>query len=197
MKQTLIFILLISFKVSYSQSFYFDGLFDYSEINKTIDSLKKKNVKEILIVKTELLKLCNYNDDSVVTLTIWPDANGLFNFRIIGANVIYKQFKCKLQDNVFRYAHRFDTFVSKDEAILKYVPPLTNNNAVFYISSTKSGYFEREDRDHTNPTTYVVSNLTKERYRKEWFTLILSNLNKLNYNLIKEKEYNRFEESEK
>jgi hypothetical protein len=192
MKYLLTFLLLISLKIANSQTVYFDSVFDLNEINNTIDSLKRNNVNEILIIKTELLKICKLSDDSILIITIWPDKSGAFNFKVISSKAIYKQFKSQLSNNIFKYKYRFNTFTTKDEDVLKFVPPITSGNSIFYISCDKNGYFEQRDRLNKTPVTYVPTNSIKERYRKEWFDLIIKSLNGLNYDLKLDRDYDRY-----
>jgi hypothetical protein len=192
MKYLLTFLLLISLKIANSQTVYFDSVFDLNEINNTIDSLKRNNVNEILIIKTELLRICKLSDDSILTITIWPDQSGAFNFKVISSKAIYKRFKSQMTDNIFKYKYRSDTFTNKDEDVLKFVPPITSGNSIFYISDDKNGYFEQRDRLNKIPVTYVPSNSIKEKYRKEWFDLIIKNLNCITYDLKLDRDYNRY-----
>ena len=42
------------------------------------------------------------------------------------------------------------------------------------------------------PITYVPNNILKENYRKEWFDLIIKNLDCLKFDLIMDRSYVRY-----
>jgi hypothetical protein len=86
--------------------------------------------------------------------------------------------------------------MTKDEDVLKFVPPVTNGNSIFYINNNQLGYFEQSDRYNDSPVTYKPKDPIKERYRKEWFNLIIRSLNSVDFKLEKERDYNRYKDLE-
>jgi len=177
-----------------SQSEYFPYFIDHNEIVSTVDSLKKSRVKKIVIVRTELIKLVKNTDDSVLSIILWPSDSGRIYLKVISSNFIIFPFKATLDPKIIEYKNIEKTFISKGEDIFHFVPPLTNSNAIFYISENKQGYYEQSDHYNNHPITYVPNNSTKEKYRKEWFDLIIKELNKVDYCNRKSKYYNREKE---
>ncbi|MDD4604630.1 MAG: hypothetical protein PHF97_12625 [Bacteroidales bacterium] len=191
----LITILILSISSSlWSQSENFPYFIDHNEIVSTVDSLKKIRVNKILIVRTELIKLLKIADDSVLSIILWPSDSGRIYLQVISSNSIILPFKANLDPKIFEYQNIEKTFISKSEDILRFVPPLTNLNAIFYISENKSGYYEQSDHHNKSPVTYVPNNSAKEKYRKEWFDLIINALNKVDYSSRKSKYYDRMKE---
>ena len=191
MKLYITVLLLFVASFSNAQKIHFPYFFDTNEVDLVIDSLQKNNVHEILILRNESLKICSLSPDSILTIIIWSSTSGENYLKVICSDAIFRPIKVSLDERFFNYKNRYKVFVSKEEDVLKFVPPITNNNAIFYISNNKHGYFELNDQ-FNSPITYVPKDVTKEKFRKEWYDIIINSLNSITYNLTLEKQHDRY-----
>jgi hypothetical protein len=176
---------------SHSQMPYLPFFFDFSEIKNTVDSLHKNHAREILVLQSQSLKICEIDNDTLINLILWIDNNNSCYVKIITYNAVYYPIKIKLDSEFFKIDKLSKLFISKDEKILMFTPPLTNENAVFFISDRSSGYFEQPDNNNSTPSTYVPNNARKEQLRKDYYTLLKNELSKLDCNSIGYKPYDR------
>ena len=167
---------------------------DFVEIEKTIDSLAKGNIKTVIVLKTELSKIKYLSEDSVLNIIIWPADNEQVYIKLISSNAIYRPFKTQLLNNIFKFPYKEKTFITKDECVFKFTPPVTNNNTVFYTSEKVTGYFEQPDSKNQTPITYMPNDKNKESIRKKWFQMILENVNHIEYVLVIERHHDRDKE---
>ena len=193
---TILLLLLFLVRIASSQTITMRLPFfgDFVEIEKTIDSLAKENIKTVIVLKTELSKIKYLSEDSVLNIIIWPADNEQVYIKLISSKAIYRPFKTKLLKNIFNFPDKEKTFITKDERVFKFTPPVTNNNTVFYTSEKMTGYFEQPDSKNQTPITYMPNNKYKESIRKKWFQMILENVNHIEYVLVIERQHDRYKE---
>ena len=168
--------------------------FDSKIVLSTIDSLLNKGVTEIIVFQTE--NKFNYmkSKDSLITIICWKNMD-LFQLKFITDNTIYSPINFNGQQ-VFSFKEKLNCLVKQDEQTLKFVPPLTNRNAIFYFSSKQKGYFEQSDRQNNNPLTYIPKDKNKERLRTAWYKIIYEAIAKENFNFKARPNYDRYKELE-
>lgn len=167
MKSILLILTVISLTVhGQSEETHLPLFWDKELIHEITDSLLKAHADEIIVIYTDksLDNIKSY--DSLITFIIWRQDNQHF-LKAITADKVYKKIKVKGQ-GIFSMTNKYQTFVSPDELTLKFTPPITSENSLFYLSSKQTGYFEQD-----KPVTYVA-NTDKDKLREKWFNECLS-----------------------
>lgn len=167
MKIILLILTLISLTAhGQSEKTHLPFSWDKQLINEVTDSLLKANTDEIIVIYTDKSFDNIKSYDSLITFIIWRQGNQHF-LKAITADKAYRKIKVKGQ-GIFSMTNKHQTFVSPDELTLKFTPPLTSENSLFFLSSKRTGYFEQD-----KPVTYVA-NTDKDKLREKWFNECLS-----------------------
>jgi hypothetical protein len=176
MKGTVLILTLIS-TLSFGQGGRKNHLpifWDKELIEHITDSLLKANANEVIVIYTDKHFMNLSSPDSLITFIIWRQGTEHF-IKAITADNIYKTVMFNGKGVFFR-PDKTKTFVSKSELdalTLKFVPPLTTENALFYYSLKERGYFEQGE-----PVTYSKEE-RKEKLRKKWFDECISLLRQI------------------
>jgi hypothetical protein len=160
---------------------------DDSIVNKYKDSLLFYKTNEVIVFQTD--KPFDYlkSGDSLLTFITWRE-NGDYLTIVVSDKKIYPVISIAGQ-NIFDYPKKKMTYVTQDEKILKFTPPIIGN-AVYFFTKTMSNYFELTGVN-SQPWTYVPTNDEKENVRQEYFNLIHSTLNSEKFNLEINDNYKR------
>jgi len=134
------------------------------------------------------------SEDSIIDCLIWKNNDSCF-IRVLTQDKVFPVVGF-VDNRIFNFKHKTNTFVTQDELIYKFVAPLTNNNAVFYISPTQQGYYELPDNHNQLPTRYVPNNRKKEKNRFDWYDLIYQTISGINLNVENFENYDRYQDFE-
>lgn len=169
----------------------FSIIFDKAIIQLKVDSLLNDSIKEIIVIQTikpfEYLK----SEDSCLTFICWKAKQEYFT-QIISNNCIYSVVNFKGQA-IFNYKNKVLAFVTPDERILKFTPPIMGGNGVYYFTKKSQRYFELTG-SNTQPWTYVSNNKQKEEIRMKWFDIIYKTLFNEHFNFKIKSNYDRWKE---
>lgn len=167
MKSILLILTVISLAVhGQSEKTHLPLFWDKELIHEVTDSLLRAHAEEIIVIYTDKSFDNIKSYDSLITFIIWRQDNQYF-LKAITADKVYKKVKVKGKE-IFSMTNKRQTFVNPYELTLKFTPPLTSQNSLFYLSSKQTGYFEQD-----NPVTYVA-NADKDKVREKWFNECLS-----------------------
>jgi len=156
-----------------------------------IDSLQKnQNVSEILIIYTDIAFKSIKSDDSKLTFICWENNNKYYT-QIISRDKIYKVV-CFEGKEIFNYQKKTQTFVTKDEQELIFIPPV-QPTLIGYFKNKSEGYFE-QPKSKNEPVTYSPNNKIKEKLRKEWFQIIYKTLVNIQITQNDYRPYDRYKE---
>jgi hypothetical protein len=187
--QILFFTLIANFCYGQVQN-HFTFLIDQLVIESRVDSLLKDGVEEILVLQTikpfDNLK----SEDSILTFICWT-LNQNYFVQIITDNCIYSTVNFRGQA-IFNFKDKIKTFVTTDERVLKFTPPIVGGNSVYYFIPNSSKYFELTG-SNTQPWTYVPNNKQKEKIREKWFDIIYKTLYNEHFNFRNMLNYDRYE----
>ena len=164
-------IIFVFCKLSTAQNIYLKipNYFDKTIINHLVDSLQKHSVlKEYLIYQKPLGK------DKIISYLFCKQATNCIVWMIYKDSILTTQLRDIIPLFSYKYVSR--TGVVKEEDKLKFRPPLLSvldNEVVIYynVKNKTSFYFEYGN----NVTTYEPLT-SKEKYRKEWISLIRKSL---------------------
>ncbi len=158
------------------------------------DSLLRLNVHEVIVIQSNKEFHNLKSADNLFTFICW-EQNEKYFVCIVSRDKVYSTVEFN-GNQIFNFSNKKETFVTKNEQTLKFTPPLTNQNVVFYISKSLQGYFEQPDNMNNNPTTYYPTDKTKESLRAEWFSAIYKALNNEDFSLKAKSVYDRDKELE-
>ena len=160
---------------------------DEKIVNKFKDSLLLDKTNEVIVFQTT--KRFDYlkSGDSLLTFIIWRQ-NKSYMTIIVSDKKIYSAISFAGQ-NIFKYIDKKITFVTQDEKVLKFTPPIIGN-VVYFFSKTTSNYFELTGTNF-QPWTYVPRSKKKEVARQKYFNLIYLTLKKEKFNFIILNNYQR------
>jgi hypothetical protein len=170
------------------QDLHVSILIDRQKAHKIVDSLARNYVDEILILQTKrhFNSLLNSDPDSLYTFVVWRQGQ-VYCAKIITADRI---FESKYFDGIgfFDLQKKEKTFVTDDEQGQKLIPPVTGDNALYYLNPKKKkyGYFEQG-----RPVTYRANDHTKESLRKKWFDRCLFILQTMQIDFATSEHYDR------
>ncbi len=193
-KQIAILFTIISTNLCFGQLLHLPIWYDFSYINHTVDSLVNVGTNEIIIFRTEKEIHKIVSEDSIIDCLIWKNKDSCF-IRVLTQDKVFPIVSF-IDKGVFNFKNMTNTFVTQDEQVYQFIPPMTNNNAVFYVSPSKQGYFELPDKLNQSPTTYVPNNQKKEKIRFEWYDLIYQTILEINFNFNKFENYDRYQDFE-
>lgn len=174
---------------AHGQTKYLPLFDDYTKVKLTVDSLLKNGIKEIIVFQTSRPFKHLKSADSLITFICWPQ-NDTFLVQIITKDVLYSPINFSGKE-IFAYTNKLKTLVLEKEESdcdLKLIAPVVSGNVLFYFTNSFNGYFEQPD--FGNPTRYSPLK-DRERYRKKWYNLIYTTLEKENFNFKVLPNYNR------
>lgn len=190
MRQIILVLLLLLSLNSKGQKIEVPIFYDSNYICTVVDSLRKLNIGEIIVFQTERKFQYLKSEDNLLTFICWK-RDKQFYVQIISNLKIYSCVSFH-GERIFNFKRKLETLVSKDEQTLKFVPPVTTKNAIFYFMKDNSGYFELPDESTKSAMTYYSTNISKEKLRKIWYNEIYQTLlyEKFNFKILN--NYDRY-----
>ncbi|MGG9971879.1 hypothetical protein ACQ33O_08820 [Ferruginibacter sp. SUN002] len=151
---------------------------DDSLVNRYKDSLLLDKTNEVIVFQTKRQFDYLKSGDSILTFIIWRQDKTCLTV-IVSDRKVYSAISFAGQ-NIFNYIDKKITYVTQDEKVLKFTPPIIGN-VVYFFSKTTNNYFELTGTN-SQPWTYVAKSKKKETARKRYFDLIYSTLKKEKFN---------------
>ena len=114
---------------------------DFNVIISMTDSLLRLNVHEVIVIQSNKEFHNLKSADNLFTFICW-EQNEKYFVCIVSRDKVYSTVEFN-GNQIFNFSNKKETFVTKNEQTLKFTPPLTNQNVVFYISKSLQGYLEQ------------------------------------------------------
>jgi hypothetical protein len=169
----------------------FSIIIDVEIIQFKVDSLLNDSVKEVVVIQTIKPFEFLHSEDSCLTFICWKAKQEYFT-QIITDKFISPAIYFNGQ-SIFNFKDKKLAFVTPDERILKFTPPIEGGNAVYYFTKKSKRYFELTG-SNTQPGSYVPNNKKKEEIRMKWFNIIYKTLFNEHFNLEIKSNYDRWKE---
>lgn len=151
---------------------------DDSLVSRYKDSLLIDKTNEVIVFQTKRQFDYLKSGDSILTFIIWRQDKNCLTV-IVSDRKIYSAISFAGQ-SIFNFIDKKVTYVTQDEKVLKFTPPIIGN-VVYFFSKTTSNYFELTGTN-SQPWTYVPKSKIKETARKRYFDMIYSTLKKEKFN---------------
>lgn len=152
---------------------------DFKDSYSIVDSLQKNSNKEIIILKTDLAEIPGPVKDSTLCFIIWPKNEECYFIKILSKSNTYPTTEVRMPKFQISSDEQKIIFSNKGDNTFKFVPPITTNNSLFFISPGIQGYFEQPDKESTEPVTYCPTDLEKEKLRIAVFDRLVIQLKRI------------------
>jgi hypothetical protein len=154
---------------------------DFKNNYSIVDSLHKDSNQEIIILKTDLVEIPGLVKDSTLCFIIWPKNEEWYFIKMLSKSHSYPTTEVRIPEFQISSDEQKVIFSKNGDNTFKFVPPITTNNSMFFLSPDIQGYFEQPDKESTEPVTYCPTDPEKEKLRKAVFDRLVLQLKSLKF----------------